>query len=259
MGATIEFDGRIAIVRLDWPDDRNSLDASRAIELQEALADAENLADCRAVILAGSARSFCSGGDLRFFLGVIEETEDYVRNVVASVYQPLVTSIVQSPLPVLAAVDGAAIGLGMDLALACDLCFVGSRGWFMQGWARVGLIPGAGGTLFLDRRLSREEIWRLVVDQPRLGPQAIHDLGLGVDTGDEPAEEAARRFATRLNQLPRETVTGYKRLLQGLTGGLTAHLDQAQMIQVGLLRSRAFGDSARAITGISPRQDLSGG
>jgi enoyl-CoA hydratase/carnithine racemase len=259
MGATVEFEGHIAVVRLDWPDDRNSLDASRAIELQEALAGAQHLADCRAVILAGAAQSFCSGGDLRFFLGVIDETEDYVRNLVASVYQPLVTSIVQSPVPVLAAVDGAAIGLGMDLALACDLCFVGSQGWFMQGWARVGLIPGAGGTLFLDRRLPRNEIWRLVVDQPRLGPQAIHALGLGVDTGDESAEEAARRFASRLERLPRETVTGYKRLLQGLAGDLTEHLDQAQMIQVGLLRSRAFGDSAREIMGISRRQDLSEG
>ena len=62
MSATIETNGETAIVRMDWPEFRNSLDAPRAIELQEALTDAQNLPDCRAIVIAGTPRSFCSGG-----------------------------------------------------------------------------------------------------------------------------------------------------------------------------------------------------
>jgi enoyl-CoA hydratase/carnithine racemase len=249
VGVGIEFDGTAAVVRLEWPESRNSLDAPRAVELQEALAEAQSLPRCRAIVLAGDAGTFCSGGDLRFFLGVVGETEEYVRGLIASVYQPLVTLIVQSPVPVLAAVDGPAIGLGMDLALACDLCFVGPRGWLMQGWARAGLIAGAGGTLFLRRQLPRHRVWQLIVDQERLGPQDVHELGLGLDTGEQTAEAAAHDFAARLAGLPLDTVAGYKRLMQGLEDGLPAHLEQAQVLQAALLTSPAFVDRARDIVG----------
>jgi enoyl-CoA hydratase/carnithine racemase len=247
LGVTIEFDGKTALVRMEWHELRNSLDAPRAIELQEALIEAQETAGCRTVVLAGSEHSFCSGGDLRFFLNLAEESADHLRNLIASVYQPLITAIVQSPVPVLAAVDGPGVGLGMDLALACDVCFIGPGGWFMQGWARAGLIPGAGGMYLLDHLVPRRDLWQLLVEQPRVGPGQAADLGLAVNCGEQSAEAAARAFAQRVARMPGDTVTAYKRLAQGLDGGLAAHLDQAQSLQAALLTSSAFTDSARRI------------
>jgi enoyl-CoA hydratase/carnithine racemase len=247
MGATIEFDGQTAVVRMDWPDLRNSLDAPRAIELQEALTEAQNLDSCRALVLAGSPGSFCSGGDLRFFLNLAEESTDHLRNLIASVYQPLITAIVQSPVPVLAAVDGPAIGLGMDLALACDVCFVGPDGWLMQGWARAGLIPGAGGMFFLSQLLPKRDLWQLIVEQPRIDQQRAAELGLAVNCEQQSGEAASHAFVQRMIRMPSDAVTGYKRLVQGLAGGLAAHLEQAQALQAALLTSPAFAAGARKI------------
>src|ERR1700733_7202735 len=160
MPVATEWDEATAIVRMDWPEVRNSLDAKRAIELQECLLSVQRRPDCRAIVLAGAGTAFCAGGDLGFFMELMTEQKSHVERLIESIYQPLVTTILSSMVPVLAAVDGPAVGLGMDIAMACDLCLVGPKGWLAQGWSRVGLVPAAGGLLFLERIIPRHEIWK---------------------------------------------------------------------------------------------------
>jgi enoyl-CoA hydratase/carnithine racemase len=246
---TLTSDESVATVRMQWPEVRNALDASRARELREKIQAAVELDGCRAIIIAGSGKAFCSGGDLRFFAEQSRGPAERLQELISSVYQPLIKAILNSPVPVLAAVDGAAIGLGMDLALACDSCFVGPDGGLMQGWAKVGLIPGAGGLLFLRRTLSPHEVWRQVVEQPRIDAAQAAVLGIAVDASDVGAERAALTWARKLTALPGQTIVGYRRLLAQLSAAADEHLRLASALQASLLTSAEFGEIARSRLG----------
>jgi enoyl-CoA hydratase len=246
---TLTSDESVVTIRMQWPEVRNALDASRARELREAIQAAVDLGGCRAIIIVGSGKAFCSGGDLRFFAEQSLGPAERLQELISSVYQPLIKAILNSPVPVLAAVDGAAIGLGMDLALACDSCFVGPDGWFMQGWAKVGLIPGAGGLLFLRRALSPHEVWRQVVEQPRIDAVQAAVLGIAVDASDVGAERAALAWARKLAALPRQTMVGYRRLLAQLSAAADEHLQLASALQASLLTSAEFGEIAKSRLG----------
>jgi enoyl-CoA hydratase/carnithine racemase len=246
MPVTVTSHESFTVLRMDWPKVRNALDASRAQELHDSIQAALKLDGCRVIIIAGSGKAFCSGGDLRFFAEQSRAPAERLQELVRAVYQPLIRTILNSPLPVLAAVDGAAIGLGMDLALACDSCFVGPDGWLMQGWARAGLIPGAGGMLFLRRTLPPHEIWRQVVEQPRVDAAQAALLGIAVDASDIGAEHAALDWARKLAMLPEQTVTGYRRMLAQLSVA-DDHLQLASAVQASLLASAEFQATARSL------------
>lgn len=249
MPVTLTSDESVAIVRMEWPEVRNALDAPRARELGDSIQAALEFDGCRAIIIAGSGKAFCSGGDLRFFAEQSRRPAERLQELISSVYQPLIKAILNSPVPVLAAVDGAAIGLGMDLALACDSCFVGPSGWLMQGWARVGLIPGAGGLLFARRTMSPHEVWRQVVEQPRIDAAQAAVLGIAVNASDAGAERAALAWARKLAALPGQTIVGYRRLLAQLSEAADEHLQLASMLQASLLTSAEFQEIARSRLG----------
>src|SRR5947207_1820312 len=143
MGVRQEWHDRVAVVTLDWPERRNALGPP---DLRDVAAAIQGVADANAdvIVLTGNG-AFCSGGHLE---SIAERTtmsaSDHRRQIAGSA-QALIRTLVGVPVPVIAAIDGPAIGLGFDIALACDYRLVGPNGWCMQGWGRVGVIPGAGG------------------------------------------------------------------------------------------------------------------
>ena len=111
-------------LRLDRPRRRNAL----TVDLAGALADAVIAApapDTRAIVLTGSPPAFSSGGDLASLAAVAEQGAVAVTDVVDGQFYRLVTALAGSPLPVIAAINGAAMGAGLDLAMACDLRYAG--------------------------------------------------------------------------------------------------------------------------------------
>jgi 2-(1,2-epoxy-1,2-dihydrophenyl)acetyl-CoA isomerase len=230
----------IITIEMRWPNVRNALDATRAIELRTVLESASTDPRARAIILTGAENSFCSGGDLAFFAQLRTEPEEHLREVVSTIYQPLIGAIFDSPIPIVAVVDGPAIGLGFDLALACDRRFVGTSGWFMQGWWRVGLIPGAGGSLLLSAYLSPEQMWSFIVSQERLDADSAQHLGLATKC-EGSGVESATAFLQEVIHAPRSTVTSYLLLMRSeLQARLLAHLEQCSLLQAPLLASSEF-------------------
>jgi 2-(1,2-epoxy-1,2-dihydrophenyl)acetyl-CoA isomerase len=108
-------------------------------------------------VITGEGRGFCSGADLR---GGDEERQ--FRKVLTDQYNPLITAIRDLPKPVVAAVNGAAAGAGVSLALACDLVYASEDARFIQAFVRIGLIPDSGSTRILVRTLGRHRAAELM-------------------------------------------------------------------------------------------------
>jgi enoyl-CoA hydratase/carnithine racemase len=230
----------VAIVQLDWPERRNALGPDEAGQLADALGLARE-PEVRALVLTGSG-AFCAGGDLSQLAILVQRGEQAIRDAVYGRYQSVVMALQNAPVPTIAAVDGPAVGLGMDLALACDMRFVGQSGWLRQGWAAIGLIPGTGGALLLES-IAPNLLWRLVAEQPRLDAADCVRLGLAEAAQDGSAVTAAIRRATQLAGLPRETISAYLRLQRGARAiRLDAHLRECLDEQVKLLQEADFPD-----------------
>jgi 2-(1,2-epoxy-1,2-dihydrophenyl)acetyl-CoA isomerase len=239
MGVRVERAGSAAIVTLDWPEQRNALNPEEAIELTEALREAALAAEVCGVVLTGNG-AFCAGGNLKGMAERSGMSEDERRDLVYGAYQGLIRTIVDTPVTTVAAVDGPAVGLGFDLALACDSRFVGPDGWCQQGWGKLGLIGGTGGELLLRLR-APGVLWALLEDQPRLDGAAMEQHGLGEAVQDGTARDRAVQRIDKLAAMSREAIEAYVDLSRSdLRARFDAYLARALDHQVRLLASPGF-------------------
>jgi enoyl-CoA hydratase len=202
-------DDGVVTVELNFPDRRNALGPRDNHDLGDVLERA-NAEATTAVILTGRG-AFSAGGHLKAFAEESRNrSESDIYEIVYSSVQRVVRLLSQCPVPTIAAVDGAAVGLGMDLALACDMRFIGPDGWLRQGWASAGLIAGAGGVALLER-LNPSILWKLIAEQPKLDGGACERLGLG-EVATESARQSALTRAAQLRSLPRDVLVAYVEL-----------------------------------------------
>src|SRR4051794_29380762 len=134
-------------ITLNRPDRLNALQPEMADAIIAALDDAQADVSCRAVLLTGAGRGFCAGQDLTAIAGA---DPDDIADLLDA-YHPMIEKIRESPLPVVAAVNGVAAGAGCNLALACDIVIAAQSASFVQAFAKIGLVPDCGGTWFLPR------------------------------------------------------------------------------------------------------------
>jgi enoyl-CoA hydratase/carnithine racemase len=199
-----------------------------------------------ALVLTGRG-AFCAGGDLREFAASARElTEAGVYEIVYSAVQRAIRALRDCPVPTIAAVDGPAIGLGMDLALACDMRFVGPAGWMRQGWATAGLIPGGGGMALLQR-LNPSVSWKLIAEQPKLDLAACAELGLA-EPAPGGAVVAATERAARLAAMPAEVLRAYVDLSRA-DWPQEQRFEAAARYQAHFIHSAEFRARADAILG----------
>jgi 2-(1,2-epoxy-1,2-dihydrophenyl)acetyl-CoA isomerase len=144
----VETAGGICRITLNRPTVMNALNRPLRAELTAALRAGWSE---RVIVLTGAGRGFCSGQDLTDAEGLDEAGFEATLN---DEYVPMIRAIVDAPVPVVAAVNGVAAGAGANLALACDLVIAAESAVFIQAFARIGLIPDAGGTSFLPRRVG---------------------------------------------------------------------------------------------------------
>ena len=245
MGVDIEerADG-IVTVWMNWPAKRNSLGPTEARMVSEAIAQAGSLATC-GVILSGRG-AFCAGGDLEQFVDLsAKSTTQQVQTQIYENVHSVLRAIRDCPVPVAASVDGPAIGLGLDYALACDMCFVGSRGWMQQGWALAGLIHGAGGSAFIQRSAG-QTLWKLLIDQERLDGGKVEKLGLG-EAVDGPALDTAIERLRGLSGLPRDVLEAYTKLFRNERWPSDHFLNECASFQSAFIASETFRERAKTI------------
>jgi enoyl-CoA hydratase/carnithine racemase len=231
------------VVTIDCPEVRNALDLESIDEFQRVLASESDNPDIAGVVVTGNG-AFCSGSNLKSLASRAAGHESTRRGNVEKHPQALIRQLIALEVPTVAAIDGPAVGMGFDLALACDSRLIGPDGWGMQGWGRVGLIGGTGGCLML-RLLNPSILWKLLAEQPRI------DGILGEAVTEGTARDAAIRRISALARLPRLALTNYVSFhREPLREQLEAHLAKAAEIQVELLGDPAFGDKVAALVGV---------
>ena len=143
-------EGGVTRLTLNRPDKLNSFTRAMHGELREALTAAGADPDCRVVVLTGAGRAFSAGQDLAD-TGLASGAAMDAGKMLEDAYNPLIKLITTLEKPVVAAVNGIAAGAGANIAFACDLVYAARSATFLQAFARIGLIPDAGGTWVLPR------------------------------------------------------------------------------------------------------------
>jgi len=229
-----EVSSGIATVTLNRPDKLNATTASMLALLQEKLALAAGSDAVRAVVLTGSGRGFCAGQDLgdRQVTGDSKAPADLAQSL-DTLYNPIVRSITTMPKPVVAAVNGVAAGAGANLALACDIVVAARTAQFVEVFARIGLIPDAGGTWLLPRLVGRARALGVALLAEPITADQAKEWGLIWDVVDDEAfKEHVSALAENLASGPTRGYGYIKQaILEAAAPSLDAHLDIERDIQ----------------------------
>jgi 2-(1,2-epoxy-1,2-dihydrophenyl)acetyl-CoA isomerase len=245
---TIRYEVRDGWVRvtLNRPDKLNAFNATMHDELAAAL-DQVRRDEARALLLTGEGRGFSAGQDLADPEFPTGEGAD-VGAVLESRYNPLVRRLKELPLPVVAAVHGIAAGAGANVALACDLVVAGRGASFVQAFAKVGLIPDAGGTWTLTRRLGEARALGLALTGAPLSGEDAAAWGLIWKAVDDDAVLAeAEALAGELAQGPTRAFALTKRAVRdAAVNDLDAQLGREADLQREAGHGEDFREGVRA-------------
>jgi 2-(1,2-epoxy-1,2-dihydrophenyl)acetyl-CoA isomerase len=204
-----ERDGSVLTLTLNRPDALNSLNTELRGALLAALKAAARDEGVRAVVLTGAGRGFCAGADLRGGSG-----EREFRRVLAAEYNPLIEAIRALPKPVVAAVNGAAAGAGMSLALAADLVVAAEGVRFVPAFAKIGLVLDSGLARTLVRAVGRHRAFEILLGERHVHAEEAHELGLvAAVVPPDMLVETSRALARRLASGPTRGIGLTKRLL----------------------------------------------
>lgn len=192
----LEITAGIATITLNRPRSLNSINQEMADELTGCLRAVKEDTTVQAVVLTGSGKAFCAGGDLSHLENLTNVIE--ARKFIAQVGE-FVTTIMDMDKPVIAMVNGVAAGAGFNLALACDIVFCSRSARFAQSFAKVGLIPDCGGMYLLPRIVGLHKAKELMFTADLIDSATALHMGLvNRIIEDEQLTEAAYEFARKL-------------------------------------------------------------
>jgi 2-(1,2-epoxy-1,2-dihydrophenyl)acetyl-CoA isomerase len=238
---TVAEEDGVATVTLNRPEVMNGLDRRMRTELLDALRTAG--AARRVVVITGAGRAFCSGQDL----GEAGAGVDLERTL-REEYEPLLRAIADCPVPTIAAVNGAAAGAGANLALACDVVIAARSAVFIQAFARIGLVPDAGGTYWLPRQMGlAKAMGAALFAEPISAEQAAAWNMIWEAVPDEAFAATVAARAARLAQGPTAALRMIKDALRrSLDNDLAAQLALEARLQGEAGRTRDFREGVAA-------------
>ena len=204
-----QHDG-VAVITLNRPDAMNSFTSQLSADLLDALEKAHHDENVRVVVLTGEGRCFSAGADLKSgFEG---------RQVFGKLqyeYRPVMSAIVTMPKPVIAAVPGSAAGIGLSLALTCDLLIMADNAFLLSPFTTISLVPDGGLNWLLVRQLGYRRAFQLSVESERIDAERCVELGLA--NRAVPAEElqdSALEWATRLSKRAPMSLAATKKVMR---------------------------------------------
>ncbi len=233
-----EVIGRVGVLTLNMPERSNSLNEDLKVELRHLLARLAHDRELAALVLTGEGSVFCSGGDLRE-LAAMERTPEIDRR---RLYQShdFVQPLMNLEMPVIAAVNGPAVGAGFGMALAADFILCAKDAWFRASFNRVGLVPDTGLMYSLPRAVGMQVAKELIFTGRKV--DATEALALRIAMSVHPGPrllEEALAFARRFEAAPTGAIGASKRILNQ-----SFHLDARALVEMEASAQAIFFHSA---------------
>jgi 2-(1,2-epoxy-1,2-dihydrophenyl)acetyl-CoA isomerase len=241
-------EGGVLTLTLNRPERLNALNGALIEALSAGIKRAGTDPECRAVLITGAGRGFCAGADLANRAFAPGDARPDLGEALEKGLNPIIRGIRNLPKPVVCAVNGPAAGAGANIALACDIVLAAKSAQFLQAFARIGLIPDAGGTFVLPRLVGDARARALMMLAEPIAAEQAQAIGMiyrAVD--DEDLMGEAHTIAERLAAGPTHALGLIKRALAASpTNALNAQLDLERDLQREAGASDDYMEGVRA-------------
>jgi enoyl-CoA hydratase len=239
----------VATVTIDRPDRLNTLNLPAHDEMERLWPDLEERTDVSAVVLRGSGGVFSAGGDVKDMLERARRSPGTGSGITPTRARRLVNSMLDFEKPVVAAVEGRAVGLGATLALLCDFVVAAEGSWFSDPHIDIGLVPGDGGAAIWAVVAGPHRARHMMMRGARVDAAYLHEIGVVVDvvpTGG--AQGAAHALVRELLTKPPLALRGTKVAVNAfLRAQMASVLETSLAWEVATLRSRDFAEAVVAL------------
>ncbi|HLZ96187.1 MAG TPA: enoyl-CoA hydratase [Candidatus Dormibacteraeota bacterium] len=239
----------VGLIQLNRPEKMNAIGALTRRQLGDAIKQAERDDAVRVVVLTGSGRAFCSGADVTEMTGDGGmRTPKDVGDVLRNEYMPMLTRLRTMPKPVIAGMNGPAVGIGASYALACDIRIATPEAYLMEAFINIGLAPDGGVSWLLPRLVGTGVAYEMFFTGKALS--AADALRLGAVNRIVPAEQLedeVRALATQLAAQPRQALAAAKRAVNhALESSYEEALEFESYLQEAQAGSQEFIDGVQA-------------
>ena len=244
--------GGVGRITLDRPDSLNAWTGQLGRELGQLVHEEAAAPSVRAVLITGAGRGFSSGADLKAgFEPSPEDGKPDVRRELDENYHPIILGIRRLDKPVVAAVNGPAVGIGLSLALACDLVLAAESAFLGLAFVNIGLMPDGGSTLLVPAAVGKARAFEMAFLGERIPARQAHEWGLVNEVlPDDELMPAAEALVKRLADGPTRSYAGSKRALnRSLYPEMERQLALEAEIQHELVRTDDFVEGVGAFVG----------
>ncbi len=217
----------VVTITLNRPQVMNGLNAQMRVDLLHAVKHAPM--DGRVIVFTGAGRGFCSGQDLG---DRVTAADIDMERTLKEEYEPLLKAIYECPIPTISAVNGPAAGAGANLALAADVVIATKSAFFIQAFARIGLLPDAGGTYWLPRQMGFAKAMGAALFADKVSADQASAWGMIYDS--IPDDDFAATIDARANQLANGPTKAYKYIKQAMRASFDNSLDEQLALEAKL-------------------------
>jgi 2-(1,2-epoxy-1,2-dihydrophenyl)acetyl-CoA isomerase len=237
-----EQSGGVGRITLNRPETLNAWIPEFGHQLKDVVEGVAADDSVRAVLLTGAGRGFSSGADLKAGFEPADDGGPDVRSELHDIYHPAIAGIRRLPKPVVAAVNGPAVGIGCSLAIACDLVMAAESAFFGLAFVNIGLMPDGGSTAFVPPAVGKARAFQMALLGERIEANEALEWGLvNWVHPDERLMAEAEALVERLAAGPTRSYASSKRALNSfIYGDLDAQLDLETELQHALARSKDF-------------------
>src|SRR6202140_3118474 len=239
----------VGLIQLNRPEKMNAIGALTRKQLGDAIKQVERDENVRVVVLTGSGRAFCSGADVTEMVGEGGmRTPKDVGDVLRNEYMPMLTRLRTMPKPVIAAMNGPAVGIGASYALACDIRIATPEAYILEAFVNIGLAPDGGVSWLLPRLAGTGVAYEMFFTGKPLAAADAHRLGvINRLVAADRLEPEVRELAAQLAAQPRQAMAAAKRAVNhALESSYEEALEFESYLQEAQAGSQEFVDGVQA-------------
>ncbi|MFX0187964.1 MAG: enoyl-CoA hydratase/isomerase family protein [Candidatus Hodarchaeota archaeon] len=234
---------KIATITIVDPENYNPLNKETGKQLLDVLESLRDNSDIRCIIITGSGKAFSAGGNIKEFkLSIENGTPGQLMDDLTKILYKIALVLRLYPKPVIAAVNGWAVGAGMNLALSCDFIIASEYARFRQSFVKLALIPGFAGTILLSHQLTWQQAIQMAFFGETYSAEEMKKLGLVNEiVPAEKLEEVSLQWAQRFAKGPTLTYARTKKLFfDALSTPLEDHLENERQMQIKSAESEDY-------------------